>query len=293
MKKIIISLLTFVLIASVFSGCSTSKAATPAVTSEPIVISSDNSNINLLDRKIENLRDTMTLAFASMDEYYIARTTKLHAQLDRIEAENDIMETQTDSLIAALTRINGNLQNLNSMPIFFGSKPVIADQTVKTPEELVEILPEDEEVIVKPDVIVPPVEIAEIVKVDPFMEAYKEALNKFYYQRYQDAVDIFERLISQQPKHNLAGNIQYWIGESYYALRQYKKAFNAFNLVFNTNAFDKYDDTQLKLGFCYFKMGKMRSAVGEFQNLLTYYPNSEHVTIAIRQIGIIEQYGMK
>lgn len=293
MKKIIISLLTFVLIASVFSGCSASRAAAPAVSSEPIVISSDNSNITLLDRKIENLRDTMTLAFASMDEYYIARTTKLHAQLDRIEAENDIMETQTDSLIAALTRINGNLQNLNAMPIFFGSKPVIADQTVATPEELTEILPEDEEVIVKPEIIVPPVDVVEIVKVDPFMEAYKEALNKFYYQRYEDAVDIFEGLISDQPKHKLAGNIQYWIGESYYALRQYKKAFNAFNLVFNTNAFDKYDDTQLKLGFCYFKMGKMRSAVGEFENLLTYYPNSEHVTIALRQIGIIEQYGMK
>jgi outer membrane protein assembly factor BamD (BamD/ComL family) len=64
-------------------------------------------------------------------------------------------------------------------------------------------------------------------------------------------------------------------------------------MVFNTDAFDKYDDTQLKLGFCYFKMGKMRSAVGEFQNLLTYYPNSEHVTIAVRQIGIIEQYTTK
>lgn len=293
MKKIIISLLTFVLIAAVFSGCATAPAPASAVSSEPIVISSDNSNIKLLDKKIENLRDTMTLAFASMDEYYIARTTKLHAQLDRIEAENDMMETQTDSLIAVLTRMNGYLQNLNDMPIFFGSKPVIADQTVKTPEELVEILPDDEEIIVKPEVIVPPVVVKDIVKVDPFMESYKEALNKFYYQRYEDAVAIFERLISEQPKHYLAGNIQYWIGESYYALRQYKKAFNAFNLVFNTNAFDKYDDTQLKLGFCYFKMGKMRSAIGEFENLLTYYPNSEHVTIAIRQIGIIEQYGMK
>jgi TolA-binding protein len=293
MKKIFISSLIVVLFIGVFSGCASNPAPTPAT--EPIVISSDNSNINLLDKKIENLRDTMTLAFASMDEYYIARTTKLHAQLDRIEAENDIMEAQTDTLIGVLDRMNGYLQNLNSMPIFFGSKPVIADQTVKTPEELTEILPEDEreEIIVKPEVIVPEVKVKEIVRVDPFMESYKEALNKFYYQRYNDAVEIFERLINEQPKHYLAGNIQYWIGESYYALRQNKKAFNAFNMVFNTNAFDKYDDTQLKLGFCYFKMGKMRSAVGEFENLLTYYPNSEHVTIAIRQIGIIEQYGMK
>ena len=292
MKRILFPLMIAVLIASVFSGCSGSKATAPAVSSEPIVISSDNSNINLLDRKIENLRDTMTLAFASMDEYYIARTTKLRAQLDRMEAENDMMEMQTDTLAGLLYEMNGYLQNLNNMPIFFGSKPVIAEQTVETPEELAEILPEDEmeEIIVKPTVIVPPVKVKEVVKKDEFMEAYKDALNKFYYQRYGDAVQIFENLIAEKPKHYLAGNIQYWIGESYYALRQYKKAFNAFNMVFNTNAFDKYDDTQLKLGFCYFKMGKMRSAVGEFQNLLTYYPNSEHVSIAVRQIGIIEQY---
>lgn len=293
MKRILISLMTFVLIAGVFSGCASNPAPKPAT--EPIVISSDNTNITLLDKKIENLRDTMTLAFASMDEYYIARTTKLRAQLDRMEAENDMLEIQTDTLVGVIDRMNGYLQELNTMPIFFGTKKIIAQQTVETPEELKEVLPEDEaeELIVETEVIVPEVKVKEIVKTDSFMEDYKDALNKFYYQRYSDAVEIFEKLISEQPKHYLAGNIQYWIGESYYALRQYKKAFNAFNMVFNTNAFDKYDDTQLKLGFCYFKMGKMRSAVGEFQNLLTYYPNSEHVTIAIRQIGIIEQYGMK
>jgi TolA-binding protein len=293
MKKIFFPLMIFVFIAFAFSGCASTKA--PAIPGEPIIISSDNTNITLLDKKIENLRDTMTLAFASMDEYYISRTTKLHAQLDRLEAENMIMEMQTDTLIGVISRMNGYLQELNSMPIFFGSKKVIADQTVKTPEELAEVLTEDEiaEIIVKPEVVVPEIKVREVIKTDKFMNDYKEALNKFYYQRYDDAVEIFESLLMKEPKHLLAGNIQYWIGESYYALRQYKKAFNAFNMVFNTDAFDKYDDTQLKLGFCYFKMGKMRSAVGEFQNLLTYYPNSEHVTIAVRQIGIIEQYTVK
>ncbi len=293
MKRIIFPLMILILVVGVFSSCASNPA--PEAKSEPIIINSDNSDITLLDRKIENLRDTMTLAFASMDEYYIARTTKLHAQLDRIEVENDMMEMQTDTLIGVLARMNGYIQNLNDMPIFFGSRKVIAEQTVETPEELAEVLTEDEmeEVIVKPEKIVPEVKVEEIIRVDPFMESYKDGLNKFYYQRYSDAVEIFERLINERPKHYLAGNIQYWIGESYYALRQYKKAYNAFNMVFNTNAFDKYDDTQLKLGFCYFKMGKMRSAISEFQNLLTYYPNSEHVSIAIRQIGIIEQYSSR
>jgi TolA-binding protein len=174
------------------------------------------------------------------------------------------------------------------MPIFYGSPKIIAEQTVETVEELIGKVPE-EDIIIKPEEIVPPVKTP-IVKADPFMENYKDGLNKFYYQRYSEAVSIFEKLLSENPRHYLAGNIQYWIGESYYALKQYKNAYNAFNNVFNTNAFDKYDDAQLKLGFCYFKMGRMRSAIQEFQNLITYYPNSEHVTIAIRQIGIIKQY---
>ena len=286
MKRVFFPFVIFLIVAVAFSACSGSKEVAG---DNSVIIKSNDRDIQLLDQKIDGLKDTMTLAFASMDEYYIQRTTKLHAQLDRMEAENDIMEMKNDTLLSVLYSMNGYLQELNTMPIFFGSTKVIAQETVPTMEDI----PEEriEEVrIVKPQVIVPELKVKKIVRTDPFMNKYKEGLNKFYYQRYGDAIEIFEELIVEQPQHYLAGNIRYWIGESYYALRQYKKAFNAFNLVFDTNAFDKYDDTQLKLGFCYFKMGKMRSAVVEFQNLLTYYPNSEHVSIAIRQIGIIEQY---
>ena len=281
MKRIFLALIIIVLMTA---GCSSTKP----VAQEPIIILSDDININLLDRKIENLRDTMTLAFASMDEYYIARTTKLRAQLDLLQAENSQMSRQTDSLIARINHMNYYVQELNKMPIFFGSPKVIAEQTVKSVEELIGVVPE-EDIIIKPEVVIPEVKTPLIVT-DAYMDKYKEGLNRFYFQRYNDAIEIFESLLSENPRHQLAGNIQYWIGESYYALRQYRNAYNAFNSIFNTNAFDKYDDAQLKIAFCYFKMGRTKAAIQEFQNLITYYPNSEHVSIAIRQIGIIKQY---
>ncbi|MFA6618490.1 MAG: tetratricopeptide repeat protein [Candidatus Neomarinimicrobiota bacterium] len=287
MKKAFLPLMVFLIVALALSSCSSS-----AQVSNNNSVKSSDRNIAILDQKIENLKDTMTLAFASMDEYYIARTTKLRAQLDRIEADNDMLIKRSENLVGVIDNTNAYLRELNNMPIFFGAAEVIADETVASMEDI----PKDrlEEVrVIKPEVVVPEIQVQKIVRTDPFMDKYKEALNKFYYQRYGDAIEIFESLVSEQPKHYLIGNIQYWVGESYYALHQYKKALNAFNQVFDTNAFDKYDDTQLKLGFCYFKMGKMRSAIVEFQNLLTYYPNSEHVSIAIRQIGIIEQYAIK
>ncbi len=282
MKRLVFALF---IIAAIFSSC----ASTPKTASTTILIQSDDENIRLLDRKIENLRDTVTLAFASMDEYYIQRTTKLRAKLDRMEAEVLGMELQSDTLLSIVRYVNRNLSRLNSLPIFYGSPKIIAEQTVETLEELIEKAPE-EEIIIKPEIIIPEIVIEEVIKADSYLTDYKDALNKFYYQRYSEAIEIFERLLLEKPKHELAGNVQYWVGESYYALRQYKKAYNAFTMVFNTNAFDKYDDTQLKLGFCYFKMGKMKAAVQEFQNLITYYPNSEHVAVAIRQIGIVQQY---
>jgi TolA-binding protein len=282
MKRLFLPLL---MIAIIFSACATKPKPASA-----IEIKSDDVNINLLNQKIENLRDTMTLAFASMDEYYIQRTTKLHAKLDRLEAEAMEGNVQSDTLISLISHMNVYLRELNTLPIFYGTPELIAEKTVPSVEALKDSVPDAE--IVKPEVIVPEIEVEKAVKADPYLTQYKDALNKFYYQRYGDAIEIFERLLMDHPRHELSGNVQYWVGESYYALRQYKKAFNAFNMVFNTNAFDKYDDTQLKLGFCYFKMGKLNSAIQEFQNLITYYPNSEHVTIAIRQIGIIEQYGM-
>lgn len=277
MKKAFLPLMIFAIVAMTISSCSSSGQTT-----RDYSVKSDDQNISILDQKIENLKDTMTLAFASMDEYYIARTTKLHAQLDRIEADNNMMETQTDTLVHVLYTINTYLQELNNIPIYAVDTTLIAKETLPSVFITQEAVPS-----------IPEIQIEKIIRTDPFMDKYKKALNQFYYQRYGDAIEMFESLISEQPKHYLAGNIQYWIGESYYALRQYKKALNSFNLVFNTNAFDKYDDAQLKLGLCYFKMGKMRSAIVEFQNLLTYYPNSEHISIAIRQIGIIKQYALK
>jgi tetratricopeptide (TPR) repeat protein len=61
--------------------------------------------------------------------------------------------------------------------------------------------------------------------------AYRDALNRFRARRYQQAVDIFQWLLEQYPNDTLASNCQYWTGESYFGLGNYKEAHAAFKRV--------------------------------------------------------------
>jgi TolA-binding protein len=61
--------------------------------------------------------------------------------------------------------------------------------------------------------------------------AYRDALDRFRQKHYQEAIDIFDWLLEQYPTDTLASNCQYWIGESYFGLQDYKKAYTAFKRV--------------------------------------------------------------
>jgi len=61
--------------------------------------------------------------------------------------------------------------------------------------------------------------------------AYRDAFDRFRQRHYQEAIDIFEWLLEQYPTDAFASNCQYWIGESYFGLQEYKKAYAAFKRV--------------------------------------------------------------
>ena len=61
--------------------------------------------------------------------------------------------------------------------------------------------------------------------------AYKDALNRFRGRRYTEAIDILTWLLQQYPNDALASNCEYWIGESYFGLSDYQRAYAAFKRV--------------------------------------------------------------
>ncbi len=118
-----------------------------------------------------------------------------------------------------------------------------------------------------------------------FKQRYEAALQKFYARQYKETIRDFTQLMSSNPDNRLASNCQYWIGESYNALRQYRKAINAFNAVLRYNASYKFDDALLMSGLCHLKIGDKSTAREEFQQLVSRFPDSEYAPKAMRYLG--------
>src|SRR3989338_2942247 len=60
---------------------------------------------------------------------------------------------------------------------------------------------------------------------------YSEALTLAKDKEYSDAIEKFTKFISLFPEHDRAQNAQYWIGEMYYAQKDYERAVLEFNEV--------------------------------------------------------------
>jgi tol-pal system protein YbgF len=110
-----------------------------------------------------------------------------------------------------------------------------------------------------------------------YEQRYQQGYDLFHSRNYQAAIETFESLIAADASHSLADNAQYWIGESHYALGQYKKAIIDFEKVFTFPKSNKNADAQFQLGLCYKRLGEADKARDEFQRLIDIYPNSAYV----------------
>ncbi|TKJ42424.1 hypothetical protein CEE37_01715 [candidate division LCP-89 bacterium B3_LCP] len=113
-----------------------------------------------------------------------------------------------------------------------------------------------------------------------FQNDYDRGLQKFREKWYMEAAAIFKQLLRQNPNHQLADNSQYWLGECYYAMKQYENALAEFEKVFTFPGSNKADVAQLKIGLCWKQLGKYPEAREQLIRLLSSYPDSEYVSRA-------------
>ena len=110
-----------------------------------------------------------------------------------------------------------------------------------------------------------------------YRDRYRRALTLHQNAQNEESIELFRQLLAEDKDHELADNAQYWIGECYYSMKQYRRAIVEFEKVFAFKNTNKDDDAQFKLGLCYAALGEREKAIDEFQKLLDYYPQSEYV----------------
>ncbi|HEX6102109.1 MAG TPA: tol-pal system protein YbgF [Alphaproteobacteria bacterium] len=106
-------------------------------------------------------------------------------------------------------------------------------------------------------------------------EQYQYAWGLLRGQDYTGAEAALRSFIAQHPQHTLAGNAQYWLGETYYVRKDYRQAAVAFAEGYQTYPNSaKAPDNLLKLGLALAQIGEQSDACEAFAQLGRQFPTA-------------------
>jgi len=105
--------------------------------------------------------------------------------------------------------------------------------------------------------------------------AYQQAFTHLKELRYTEAAESFYGFLENYPTSPLAGNAEYWLGESYYVTRNYDYALESFQrLLEKYPESKKVPDAWLKIGYTYYEMENYQKAVEILEKVKQDYPGT-------------------
>jgi tol-pal system protein YbgF len=106
-------------------------------------------------------------------------------------------------------------------------------------------------------------------------QLYDEAFKKLQEGDYAGAERGFRTFVQRNPQNKLAGNAQYWLGETYYARRDYQNAMTAFAEGYKAyKTSQKGPDNLLKLGITMAALNRKSDACAVFARFTQDYPRA-------------------
>jgi tol-pal system protein YbgF len=106
-------------------------------------------------------------------------------------------------------------------------------------------------------------------------QAYESALNQFKVGNYQLSITGFQTFMTAYPSSQLVPSAQYWIGNAYYAMRDYKSAIAAQQKVAKSWPDNpKAADALLNIASSQSELGESAAARDTLRSLVKRYPSS-------------------
>jgi tol-pal system protein YbgF len=114
---------------------------------------------------------------------------------------------------------------------------------------------------------------------------YRAAVELVKAARYEGALAALRAFVQRYPRHDYADNAQYWIGEVFYAQKDYVRALSEFRKVVEVYPRgNKVPDALLKVGYCYQAMGQGEKARAVLKQVVNVYPKSEPAALAAKRL---------
>lgn len=118
---------------------------------------------------------------------------------------------------------------------------------------------------------------------------YEAAWRALENKDYRVAISRFKDFLTKYPQSRLANNAQYWIGESYYALREFDQAIIEFDTVRSKYPQgDKVAAALLKQGFAFAELGEKVNARLILQEVVEKYAQSPEAVQAKQKLKSLE-----
>lgn len=126
-------------------------------------------------------------------------------------------------------------------------------------------------------------------QVDAGRLAYEEAWKSLERKNYREAIVRLNEFLKKHPQSEFADNAQYWIGESYYALKKFDQAILEFDAVRRKYpGGEKVPAALLKQGFAFAELGDKVDARLILQELIARYPQSKEAVKAKEKVKALE-----
>ena len=119
--------------------------------------------------------------------------------------------------------------------------------------------------------------------------AYNVAFDALKNGKYDDSAQLFQSFLELYPNGVYAPNALYWLGESYYATRNFELAQAQFrDLLARYPTHDKAAGALLKLGLSQYGQGDVPGAQQTLQQVIGQYPGSDAARVAQDRLQSIQ-----
>jgi len=242
---------------------------------------------------------------------------RLGQQVTELRADRRIQDRKLRDMEHQLAQLKVTTQTMEAVPTL--PVEVVAPPTVNEGQRIVAVADDGSEIVYegdaalgKPAVVDRPrrpaaVSVAsdrlEVTKRVPPMSArpthvptrsdggdtagadYRAAVELVKAGKTTDAVTALRAFLKNYPRDEYADNAQYWLGEAFYASKDYQHALVEFRATIETYPRgNKVPDALLKVGYCYSALGQADKARAVLEQVVNLYPKTEPAALAAKRL---------
>lgn len=276
---------------SSYAGMFDDEEARKQIAAQQIVIGDLRSQGQTLEARILKLEELLNnqplLDFHNQIEALRLDLNKLQGQIEVLINENELTKKrQKDFYIDLDNRLRRMEQPGESTAPESPAPPSASDDA--TSELYVEPSARPESNVEAPSRVVAVVPSAASAAPAETAESrdYEAAYNLFKNAKYQNAISQLRIFLKNYPGSSLAPSAYYWIGNAYYALRDFKNAIDAQEkliIAFPDSA--KAPDAMLNIASSQQEMNRKPAAKKTLESLIAKYPRSDAAEKAKRRLA--------